>query len=327
MGAYTAFGEPVTFAHRLRTHLRQVLDGMLPDPAAPIWDRAPVSGPGMVRRRARRDFLRTRTRGLRAGRTLPHPRESGLPVRVAGGRQRIGQVVAGPRRLAALPVAREPRCQRARWLPIIITPGQAQDGDLLGLLAAGLSDVLPGLRDGSGLAALAPCIRESPRQAWELSIRRSLQEIDRQERTRVVLLVDQLEELFTFAKITPAEADSFLRAVALLVRTGYFWCLATVRSDFYDRCLLTPALVELMGNDGQFNLLPPDAGSIERMIALPAALSGLRFETSAAGESLDARILAETVSDPEALPLLEYLLREPLRGAVRRRPAHAGKVP
>ena len=201
-----------------------------------------------------------------------------------------------------------------RWLPVVLTPAQAKNGDLLGLLAEGLAGTLPGLRDEHGLAPLVRALRESPRQAWELSIRRALHNIDQQDRTRLVLLVDQLEELFTDPSITAAEADCFLRAVGLLVRTGQVWCLATVRSDFYDRCLLTPALVELEGADGQMDLLPPDAGALHRIITLPASFAGLRFEQSAAGESLDARILAETVKHPESLPLVEYLLRELYEG-------------
>ena len=125
-----------------------------------------------------------------------------------------------------------------------------------------------------------------------------------------MLLVDQLEELFTDPAITAGETDSFLRALGILVRTGEVWCLATVRSDFYDRCLQTPALVELKGVDGQMDLLPPDAGALQRIISRPAAFAGLRFEAAPSGETLDARILADAAKHPDALPLLQYLLRE-----------------
>ena len=192
-------------------------------------------------------------------------------------------------------------------------PAEAQ-GDLVGLLARRLANVPaePPRRRGPGAAG--PRLRHSPQQAWELSIRRAIRRIDPEGRTRLALLIDQFEELFTDPALTPAEVDSFLRAVGLLVRSGHVWCLATVRSDFYDRCLLTPALVELKGAEGQIDLLPPDAGALQRIITRPATFAGLRFTATESGETLDQRILADTVAHPEALPLLEYLLRELYEG-------------
>ena len=58
------------------------------------------------------------------------------------------------------------------------------------------------------------------------------------------------------------------------------------------------------------DLLPPDAGALQRIISRPAAFAGLRFEAAPSGETLDARILADAAKHPDALPLLQYLLRE-----------------
>ncbi|MFZ1134723.1 MAG: hypothetical protein WAN69_07245, partial [Candidatus Korobacteraceae bacterium] len=44
VGAYTEFGEPLTFAGRLRLHLRNLLDAMLPDAGPRVWDRPPYQG-------------------------------------------------------------------------------------------------------------------------------------------------------------------------------------------------------------------------------------------------------------------------------------------
>ena len=44
VGAYTEFNGPLTFAGRLRLHLRNLLDGMLPQTDARIWDREPYRG-------------------------------------------------------------------------------------------------------------------------------------------------------------------------------------------------------------------------------------------------------------------------------------------
>ena len=314
IGAYTSFGEPVTFAHRLRTHLRELLDGMLPDLAAPIWDRAPYQGLEAFDIEHATIFFGREREVCELDERFRSRAQAGCPFVLL-----VGASGSGKSSLARagwlhymLRENLDPSVQR--WLPVILTPGEAQGGDLSELLARRLAEALPALRGEAELAPLAHALRESPRQAWDLSIRRALHEIDEQGRARLVLLVDQLEELFTDPAITAVEAECFLRAIGVCVRTGQIWCLATVRSDFFDRCLLTPALVDLMGNDGQFNLLPPDVAALHRIITLPAALAGLRFQAAPSGETLDARILAETANHPEALSLLEYLLRELYEG-------------
>jgi WD40 repeat protein len=314
MGAYTAFGEPVTFAHRLRTHLRELLDGMLPDLGAPIWDRAPYQGLESFDVEHATIYCGREREVCELDERFRVRAKAGCPFVLL-----VGASGSGKSSLARAGWLNYMLCENLdpsvqKWLPIIFTPAQAKEGNLVALLAEGLARALPSLRDSPGLALLTSALRESPPQAWNLSIRPALHDLDKQDRTRLVLLVDQLEELFTDKAITAVEADCFLRAVGHLVRTGQLWCLATVRSDFYDRCLLTPALVELKGTDGQMDLVPPDAGALQRIITLPATFAGLRFESSTAGETLDAQILAETAKHPESLPLLEYLLRELYEG-------------
>jgi WD40 repeat protein len=313
MGAYTDFSEPVTFAHRLRMHLRNLLDGMLPETGPRVWDRAPYQGLERFEVEHATIYCGREREVCELDERFRARAKAGCPFVLL-----VGASGSGKSSLARAGWLHYLLCENLdpnvrRWLPVILAPAQAQ-GDLVGLLVRELADLLPSLRDDEGLGPVIRALRESPQHAWELSIRRAFRDADPQEHTRLVLLVDQFEELFTDPAITPAEVDCFLRAVGVLVRSGDLWCLATVRSDFYDRCLLTPALMELRGSDGQMDLLPPDAGALRRIITHPASFSGLRFEAAASGETLDERILADTVAHPEALPLLEYLLRELYEG-------------
>src|SRR6266851_4645730 len=62
---------------------------------------------------------------------------------------------------------------------------------------------------------------------------------------RLLLVVDQLEEIFTVQKINeaPEIRKRFLSVLASLARTGRVWIIATMRSDFFARCAELPELM------------------------------------------------------------------------------------
>ena len=127
----------------------------------------------------------------------------------------------------------------------------------------------------------------------------------------VALIVDQLEEAFTDERIVPAERDAFFEAIDALARCGFVWVLSTMRSDAYSRIAEVPALVVLKEGDGQFDLLPPTVREIGQIIRLPAAAAGLHFETRPnTAEKLDDVIRDAAARNPNALPLLQFLLEE-----------------
>lgn len=79
--------------------------------------------------------------------------------------------------------------------------------------------------------------------------------------------------------------------------------MATVRSDFYHRCVEIPALAKLL-ETGQFPLSTPTDTLID-MITRPAERAGLDFD-----EGLPGRILDDAGKQPGTLPLLAYTLDE-----------------
>jgi hypothetical protein len=128
-------------------------------------------------------------------------------------------------------------------------------------------------------------------------------------RARLILVVDQLEELFT-GSISKEEASRFILLLDRLARSGHVWVIATLRGDFFSRLDDVPRLSDL-AETGLFRLAAPQAAEIAQMIRKPAELAGLRFERhSDTRVPLDSLILEEAADDPASLPLLEFTLDE-----------------
>ncbi len=123
--------------------------------------------------------------------------------------------------------------------------------------------------------------------------------------TRVVLLVDQFEELFTQ---TPSE-DERRHFLDLLVTAttephGPVIVLLTLRADFYDRPMRYPLLQQLI-QAHQTNVLPMGIQDLREVIEKPAALPDARltFEGNLVGD-----LLFEMQGQVGALPLLQFTL-------------------
>jgi WD40 repeat protein/tetratricopeptide (TPR) repeat protein len=127
---------------------------------------------------------------------------------------------------------------------------------------------------------------------------------------RIALLADQLEELFT-SDLSPETLANFIGILIALANSGRVFLLATLRSDFYPRCLEHPELIALMQGSGTYALPAPSAADIGQMIRQPAAIAGLTFEENAStGEQLDELLRDAALKDPAALPLLSYTLEQ-----------------
>ena len=192
--------------------------------------------------------------------------------------------------------------------------------DLFDVLAAALlrKEALPELCNGvTSAKALAATLRDDPRGVQSAVVaglslaadgRRRELSIDQPPVARLALLVDQLEEMFTLAHVTPDDRRKFVDALAVLARGGHAYVIATLRADFLTRCSELPVLIALRSGDALYELPPPSLEEVGQMIRKPAAVAGLRFEERAGRGALDDVLRDEASSAPENLPYLEYTL-------------------
>jgi formylglycine-generating enzyme required for sulfatase activity len=126
---------------------------------------------------------------------------------------------------------------------------------------------------------------------------------------RLILLLDQLEEIFSDESVTEKTRNEFFGLIERLARSGYVWVIATVRSDFYEHCQNVESLTAMRHGEGTFDLTLPTTDALRRVITGPASLAGLKFEERD-GRSLSDEILDQASQHKELLPLVEYLLLE-----------------
>lgn len=178
------------------------------------------------------------------------------------------------------------------WSCVDVLPGRHPVRSLAAALAAW---------SGADEAELAGLLREAP-DAFARAIRQRIAAAG--PARRLLLFVDQLEELLTLAE--PGEARAVAAALAALaVRTPSVRVLASCRSDFLSRAAMLPGLADEMARGLYF--LPPLTGErIREVIVRPAAAMGVAFES----EALIDALVEQTEDAPGGLPLLSFTLAE-----------------
>jgi hypothetical protein len=130
-------------------------------------------------------------------------------------------------------------------------------------------------------------------------------QLAKQHGTRVVLLIDQFEELFAQTE-SENERQRFIRLLlnACSEPRGPVVVLLTLRADFYDRPMQYPELFRLIETQ-HLSLLAIEPDDLRRVVEQPAALPDVQvtFESD-----LVNRLLFEMQSQVGALPLLQFTL-------------------
>ncbi|NEO61215.1 MAG: trypsin-like serine protease [Moorea sp. SIO4G2] len=126
--------------------------------------------------------------------------------------------------------------------------------------------------------------------------------LDRNNRTRLLLIADQFEELYTLCKDKSELQiflDLFLEAVN---QTENFTLVLTLRADFCGYALSYRPFADAL-QDADRKLGPMNQEELQKVIEQPAQLLGVRIESG-----LTERILEAVEDEPGYLPLLEFAL-------------------
>jgi CHASE3 domain sensor protein len=186
------------------------------------------------------------------------------------------------------------RARGEQWRICVLRPGAAP----LTALAAQLAKLLPGRAMQATLDALA-------RDARTLHLSVELALADGRASERVVVVVDQLEEVFTLCSDETQRRQLFATLLdATSAPGGRTVVIVTLRTDFYARCAAYPELAQLIGAQ-QMLVGPMDAEGLCQAIEEPAHQVGLELE-----KGLSDTILADVGAEPGGLPLLEHALLE-----------------
>jgi hypothetical protein len=212
------------------------------------------------------------------------------------------------------------------WRWCIVRPGDATGDPLEALAQAFFGDTaLPELRaSGLDAARLARTLRDNPDDADLIlgpalravaAAERERRATDRPLEARLLVVLDQMEELFTRDWLDEPGRARYVSALAALARSGAAWVVATMRSEFFARCAELPELVALKAGQGLLDLLPPSFAEIGQMIRYPARDAALRWgkDPDHPGQALDDMLQEAAWRDPKALPLLQFTLNELFR--------------
>jgi len=192
---------------------------------------------------------------------------------------------------------------RAGLVPAI-GAGTARGGSRAGVIV-----LTPGEHPLEDLAAAVDAGGEGATNLLAEDLRRDPEELGRALRQhaadRVVLAVDQFEELFTLCR-DEAERRGFVDALiaAWADPTGVATVIVALRADFYGRVADYPELASVVVAE-QVLIGAMGPADLRRTIELPAAASGLQLQPG-----LAKTILEDLAAEPGALPLLSHALLE-----------------
>ncbi|MFD7031531.1 WD40 repeat domain-containing protein [Streptomyces sp. NPDC059917] len=182
----------------------------------------------------------------------------------------------------------------SRWRTVLMTPTAHPLEEL--------SDRLAKLSDGDA-DKLYEDLTADP-AALDIAVRGAL--AAGPEETRLLLVVDQFEELFT---LCADETEAFRFIDALLDATHGPGRRTTVvlgvRADFLGRVTRHPGLTEALRDEAQLLLGPPSQAELREIVVRPAARAGMRLDPE-----LAAVVLADAAEQPGSLPLLSHALLE-----------------
>jgi serine/threonine protein kinase len=193
-----------------------------------------------------------------------------------------------------------------KWETLVIRPGRNPLAALAALTAPMVGGGDKKKQDGSS-TTLVDDIKEQQDEITRLMrepghLGMVLRSRARREKGKVLLFVDQFEELYT--QVTdPKERLAFTAALASAAddTAAPVRVVVSLRSDFLDRVSEDPAFVAEV-TQGMFFLATPSRDGLRDALVQPAEMAGYQFETPMMVDDM----LAHLETTPGALPLLQF---------------------
>ncbi|TNF38021.1 MAG: serine/threonine-protein kinase PknK [Deltaproteobacteria bacterium] len=181
------------------------------------------------------------------------------------------------------------------WEVLVTRPGRRPLAALADVVA--VADSAVDARGDDARQAVLERLRAAPGD-----LGRALRERALRHDARVLLIVDQLEELYTLATDRD-EQQAFIDALcgAADDASAPVRVVLSLRSDFLDRAAEDPRLIAEISR-GLVFLRAPTGDALRDAIVQPAELAGYRFESQAMVDAM----LAALEGAPGALPLLQF---------------------
>jgi hypothetical protein len=195
----------------------------------------------------------------------------------------IGPSGAGKSSLAfagVLPRMSEARRDGEQWVIRSLRPGAQPTQALAGALETEAGEPTDGARAGQVGQAVAGLL-------------------DRERAGRLLLVVDQLEEVF--AQAARAEQTVFFDRLLLLRDDARCVLLVTVRADFYAELMTCPLWP--LGPGERFEVVPLAGAALARAVQLPAADVGVHLQSA-----LVQRLVDDAAGEPGVLPFVQETL-------------------
>ncbi|HEX4420109.1 MAG TPA: protein kinase [Kofleriaceae bacterium] len=183
------------------------------------------------------------------------------------------------------------------WETLVVRPGRSPLEALAGMIAPMIGTSANLADEVDEQKKLVETLRKEPGHLGHVLRGRA-----RRDNRRILLFVDQFEELYTQVP-DPAERAAFTASIAAIAddATSPLRVVLSIRSDFIDRVAEDPEFLSEL-TQGLFFLGPPGREGLRDAITQPAEMAGFRFELPATVEDM----LDHLETTPGALPLLQF---------------------
>ncbi len=197
------------------------------------------------------------------------------------------------------------RADGSTWRHVTLRPGS----DPIGNLATALSGIAE--EKGASGEVLSPLLMlEAILRRGALGLVEAVEWLGLESDERLLVVVDQFEEIFRFRQALDRDADrddsaAFVKLLLEAARpeAGSIYVLLTMRSDYLGDCAQFRDLPEAI-NDGQYLIPRMTRAQLRQAVVGPAAVGGATVSAR-----LVQRLLDDAGDEPDQLPLLQHALR------------------